>query len=69
VRIASDPGRVGVVAGQTRQRASDVRLQVRLPDQAQYVPADQLERVGEGGDDPLDLLQRGRLARPIDLRG
>jgi len=68
VRIRTDPGRVGVVTGQTRQRGSEVRLQVQFPDQAQYVPADQLERVAEGGDDPLDLLKRGRLARPVDLR-
>lgn len=68
VRVATDPGRVGVCTGRVRERAGVSYLQVQFPDSAQFVPRDHLELVAAEGDDPLDLLQRGRLARPVDLR-
>ena len=67
VRLKHDPGRVGVVKGRTRQFGGLRRWQVQFPDGAQYVPEDQLETVGSDGDDPLDLLERGRLGDAADL--
>ena len=32
------------------------------------MPEDQLEGIGSEGDDPLDLLKRGRLGDAADLR-
>ena len=68
VRINTDPGRVGVVTGLQRPRRDMIYLQVQFPDQTQYIPEDHLELVATGGDDALDLLKSGRLARPVDLR-
>ena len=68
VRLKHDPGRVGVVTNRTRARGGIRRLQVRFADGAQYVPEDQLEGIGSEGDDPLDLLKRGRLGDAADLR-
>ena len=68
VRLKHDPSRVGVVTNRTRARGGIRRLQVRFADGAQYVPEDQLEGIGSEGDDPLDLLKRGRLGDAADLR-
>ena len=68
VRLKHDPGRVGVVSGKTREFAGTRRWQVVFAEGAQYVPADQLEAVKDGGDDAIDLLQRGRLGHELDLR-
>ena len=68
VRLKHDPGRVGVVTNRTRTRGDIRRLQVRFANGAQYVPEDQLEGVRSEGDDPLDLLTRGRIGDAADLR-
>ena len=68
VRLKHDPGRVGVATGRTRELGGVRRWQVRFPGGPQYVPADQLEAIGVGGDDSLDLLERGRLGDSGDLR-
>ena len=68
VRLKHDPGRTGVVSGRTREYAGIRRWQVVFAEEAQYVPADQLETVKDGGDDAIDLLQRGRLGHELDLR-
>ncbi len=68
VRIKTDPGRIGVVTGRFREQGGIVYYQTQFPDRADYVPADHLEAVSEGGDDSLDLLERGRLAGAQDLR-
>ena len=56
------------LTNRTRARGGIRRLQVRFADGAQYVPEDQLEGIGSEGDDPLDLLKRGRLGDAADLR-
>jgi len=68
VRLKHDPGRVGVVTGKTREIGGVRRWQVSFPRGKQYVPDDQLEVIREGGDDPIDLLARGRLGDELDLR-
>src|SRR5262245_26190083 len=68
VRLRNDPGRVGVVLPKIREQGSLRKRQISFPEGVQYVPEDQLEPVQEGGDDPLDLLERGRLADALDLR-
>ena len=68
VRLKQDPGRIGVVTKKTRDYGGARRLFVRFPNGGQYVPEDQLEEIGPEGDDPLDLLERGRLGDAADLR-
>src|SRR3990172_2953878 len=68
VRIKTDPGRIGVLTGRQREIGGRLYLQVQFPEGSQYVPLDHLEPVEEGGDDPLDLFERGRLALAADLR-
>ena len=68
VRLKHDAGRVGTVTGRKRQLAGVLRWHVRFPGATQFVPEDQLEATGDSGDDPLDLLRRGRLGDSGDLR-
>lgn len=67
VRLKHDPGRIGVITGKTRKYGA-VRWQISFPEGMHYVPYDQLEVVEMGGDDPIDLLQRGRFGDELDLR-
>ena len=68
MRLKGDPGRIGVATGKTREYGRVCRRQVQFPEACQYVPEDQLEAVGDSGDDPIDLLQRRRLGDAFDLR-
>ena len=68
VRLKHDPGRVGVVTNRSRARGDIRRIQVRFASGPQYVPEDQLEEIGSDGDDPVDLLKRGRVGDAADLR-
>ncbi len=68
VRLKSNPGRVGVLTGQSRERGPIINLQVQFPDNAQYVPSDQLEVVEDGPEDPIDLLKAGKVGEVSDLR-
>ena len=67
LRLINDPGRVGVFTGQTSVLGGRDYVQVAFPDQTMRVPLDQVELVDERGESPIDLLRRGRLARPTDL--
>lgn len=67
VRLKHDPGRVGVVTGRTREIGGIRRWQVRFSVGPTYAPEDQLEALGSDGDDPIDLLERGRLGDSVDL--
>ena len=40
VRIKTDPGRIGVVTGRSREQGGIVYYQTQFPDRADYVPAD-----------------------------
>ena len=68
VRLKHNPGRIGVVTGETREYGGLRRWKVAFPEGIQYVPEDQLEMVREGGDDPLDLLERARFGDGVVLR-
>lgn len=67
VRLVNDPGRVGVFTGKKAVLSGRAYVQVAFPDQTMQVPVDQIEIVEERGESPIELLRRGRLARPIDL--
>lgn len=67
VRLIQDPGRIGIATGRGAVRAGRVYCQIAFPDRTDYVPADQLEALAEGGEPPIDLFRRGRLGRPVDL--
>ena len=68
VRLKGDPECVGVVTDRTRQSGRVRRIQVQFPGHCQYVPDDQLERVSDSGDDPVDLFRRRRLGDAQALR-
>ena len=69
VRLRSDPGRIGVLTGKSRERpAGVVRYQVVFPDTTSWVPEDQIELLAEGPQGPIELLEAGRLGRSTDLR-
>lgn len=67
VRLVGDPGRVGILTGRDKTAGNRRYQQVAFQDRIDYVPDDQLEPVPEGGDAAIDLLRRGRFARPQDL--
>lgn len=67
VRVKSDPGRVGVLTNNSRQRGPIILHQVIFPDGPQYIPEDQLESADQIPD-PLVLLEQGKLGRSADLR-
>ena len=68
VRLKHDPGRIGIITGNTRKIRDLCRWQVAFPEGDQYVPEDQLEVVTQGGEDALDQLERGRFGDELDLR-
>jgi len=68
VKLISDPGRKGTLTGKSRTIAGRCHYQVRFPDSVQYVPEDQLEPVPEARENPLDLLEAGKLSLTRDLR-
>lgn len=67
VRLIDDPGRVGIFTGRTTDRNMRRHVQVGFPDRNDWVPLDQVEEIPEQGESPIDLMRRGRLARPSDL--
>ncbi|MYD61770.1 MAG: DEAD/DEAH box helicase [Gemmatimonadetes bacterium] len=68
VRLKHDPGRIGIITGNTRKIRDLFRWQVAFPEGDQYVPEDQLEVVTQGSEDALDQLVRGRFGDELDLR-
>lgn len=69
VRLRGDPGRIGVLTGNSREPYPGlVRWQVVFPEGTSWVPEDQLELLSQGPTSPIELLEAGRLGRPIDLR-
>ena len=69
VRLKADPGRVGIITGKVRERAGKKSWQVRFPDGASYYREVHLEVLSEVEEDPVELLQKGKLGRARDLRG
>ena len=68
VRIKADPRRRGVVMDKTRNRAQRRYWQVMFPEGSDFVLESQLEVVSEGIEDPIELLEQGKLGRACDLR-
>lgn len=68
VCLKADPGRVGTTTGRTRQAAGRTFWQVHFPDGHEYVPEGQLLVRENGPQDPIELLEQGRLGRATDLR-
>lgn len=68
IRLVNDPSRVGVLTGREQTRRNRKLLQVQFPDGIQWVPEAQVERTANMRLSPLDLLELGKLGRPIDLR-
>ena len=69
VRLKADPGRVGIITGKVRERAGKKSWQVRFPDGASYYREVHLEVLSDVEEDPVELLQKGKLGRARDLRG
>ena len=69
VRLKSDPGRVGVTTGRSRERGGRIFWQVTFPDGSQYLSEKQLEVVPDDHEDILDLISQGKFGRALDLRG
>jgi superfamily II DNA or RNA helicase len=67
VRLVGDPGRVGVIISDTRERGGRSFISVQFPDGARWMPLDQLEEIAATPETPCDLLRRGRVAAPDDL--
>ena len=68
MRLKHDAGRVGVVSEGIKEFGGLRRLKISFPQGKKYVPEDQLEAISLGGDDPLDLLDRGKFANAVVLR-
>lgn len=67
VRLKSDPSRTGIISGLTRERRGLVLHKVNFANGPSYVAEDLLELMREGPQDPLDLLESGRLSTRADL--
>jgi superfamily II DNA or RNA helicase len=68
IRLINDPMRLGVLTGREQMRRHRRLLQVQFPEGIQWVPEGQIERITNARLSPLDLLEAGKLGRPIDLR-
>lgn len=68
VRLINDPTRVGILTGREQTRQNRLMLQIQFTDGVRWVPASQLERIGDIRLSPLDMLETKKLGRPVDLR-
>ena len=68
IRLKSDPGRVGVLTGKSRERADIVWWQIVFTDGPSYQPEYELELISDDNGDPYTLLAEGRFGRITDLR-
>ena len=69
VRLVNDPLRTGVLTNaKPKMRKGRCLFQVRFPDRTELVYEDQLELQPEEQMDPLDLLEKGKLGTPDNLR-
>ena len=68
VRIRSDPGRIGVLSGRTRERAGRRRYQVVFPDGYNWILESNLIPVKDTSEHPVELLHKGEFGRASDLR-
>ena len=68
VRIRSDPARIGVLSGKSRERAGRTKYQVVFLDEYSWVLESNLVPVKDVSDHPVDLLRQGDFGRAADLR-
>ncbi len=68
VRLVSNPGRVGFLTGRTRERGNRTLYQISFPEGKQYVPEGQYELIQDSRENPLDLLEDGKIGYKNDLR-
>lgn len=68
VRLKSDPGKKGVTTGKVKTRADRKLFQVRFSNSSEWIPEDQLEILPQFRENPLDLLEEGKLGLARDLR-
>lgn len=54
VRLIADPGRIGVITGKIKERASRRLWEIIFPEGSHFVPEDQFEII-KGKPDPLQL--------------
>jgi len=69
VRLKADPGKVGIITGKSRELGDRIHWQVSFPDSMDYHREEHLEVISGETDDPINLLQKGKLGRARDLRG
>ena len=68
VRLKSNPGRVGVLSGESREHRGSVRWEVVFPDVSEFVPALALEVVTAETANPYASMRNLRFGRPEDVR-
>ena len=68
VRLKSNPGRTGVLAGEPTGSGLMPRWKVIFPDRTETILALALEAIPEGGSDPFDDMQKLRFVKSRDLR-
>lgn len=68
VRLKSDPGRIGVLTGNQRERAGTIMYHVAFPEGKSFQPEYELEIITDDNSDPYTLLKEGRFGRVTDLR-
>lgn len=70
VRLVGDPTRIGFVTGRRRpsRTGTGERFQVKFADATSWIPEDQIEPLPADRENPIDLLQAGKLGRAVDLR-
>lgn len=68
VRHIDDPAKIGTVTDQARTRASGNQFRVNWNGRLDWHYEEELVKADAGGDDPLELIRKGRYGRVDDLR-
>src|SRR5690349_20428051 len=68
VRLINDPTQIGFLTGNEQYQGDRRYLQVQFPDSVKWKPENQLELITSFKLSPLDMLDSGKLGRPVDFR-
>lgn len=68
VRLKTDPSKMGILTGKTRERAGKIKWQVGFPEGDSYQQEYELELIANDSNDPYELLEQGKFGRVSDLR-
>ena len=68
VRLRHDPDRIGVITGQSRERAGLTKWQVRFDQRLSWQNENELELIEVGVLDPYVLVQQGKYGKANQLR-